>query len=501
MNVAPVLPIVVPLLGALAALAGRRWLAWQRGVGIVTSFLMVVVAGWLLARVWSGGVPLVLHTGGWAAPFGITLVVDLLAALMLLVSAVLATAVAVYACGDLEAERFRFGFVPLTLIMMMGVNGAFLAGDIFNLYVWFEVLLSASFVLLALGGERRQMEGSVKYVTLNLISSALFLAGVGLLYGMAGTLNMAQLAQLVASGALGGEVTLSAVLFLTGFGIKAGIFPLFFWLPASYPTPPASVSAIFSGLLTKVGVYALMRFFTLIFVQDMAFTHGLLLVLAGLTMLSGVFGAASQFEMRAILSFHIVSQIGYMLMGLGLQTELALAGTIFFLIHNMIAKSNLFLVSGAVLHLKGTTQLKQLGGLYRERPLLSVLFLLSAMSLAGVPPLSGFVAKLLLIMAALRAEQWLVCGVGLFVGIWTLYSMTKIWANGFWASEPEERVVVEPVSRRRELLLLAPVAVLALLTVLVGVGGVAVFEVCREAAGQLLDRTFYIEHVLGGGPR
>ena len=499
MNVIPALPILVPLLGALVALVGRRSLVWQKTVGILTSLLMVGVSALLVVKVADGTAPLVLHTGGWPAPYGITLVVDMLAAALLLLSAVLAATVAVYACGDLDDDRFRFGFVPLTLIMMMGVNGAFVAGDVFNLYVWFEVLLSASFVLLALGGERKQMEGSVKYVALNLISSALFLAGIGILYGMAGTLNMAQLAQVVSEGGSGGSATLSAALFLAGFGIKAGIFPLYFWLPASYPTPPASVSAIFSGLLTKVGVYALIRVFTLIFAEDVAFTHGLLLGLAALTMVIGVFGAASQFEIRAILSFHIVSQIGYMIMGLALFTQLALAGTIFYVIHNMVAKSNLFLVSGAIQHIKGSTQLKKIGGLYKERPLLSILFLISAMSLAGVPPLSGFFAKFILMVAALRAEQWLMCGVGLFVGLLTLYSMTKIWANGFWAPQPEETPSIEPLSSAKWFALLFPITVLAIITICMGLGAMTVFEFSDRAAVQLLDRTFYIEHVLGGG--
>ena len=499
MNVIPALPILVPLLGALVALVGRRSLVWQKIVGIVTSLLMVAVSALLVVKVADGTAPLVLHTGGWTAPYGITLVVDMLAALLLFLSAVLAATVAVYACGDLDDDRFRFGFVPLTLIMMMGVNGAFVAGDVFNLYVWFEVLLSASFVLLALGGERKQMEGSVKYVALNLISSALFLAGIGILYGMAGTLNMAQLAQVVSEGGSGGSATLSAALFLAGFGIKAGIFPLYFWLPASYPAPPASVSAIFSGLLTKVGVYALIRVFTLIFLEDVAFTHGLLLGLAALTMVIGVFGAASQFEIRAILSFHIISQIGYMIMGLALFTQLALAGTIFYVIHNMVAKSNLFLVGGAIQHIKGSTHLKKIGGLYKERPLLSLLFLISAMSLAGVPPLSGFFAKFILIVAALRAEEWLMCGVGLFVGLLTLYSMTKIWANGFWAPQPEEASSVEPLSSAKLFALFFPITVLAIITICMGLGAMAVFEFSDRAAVQLLDRTFYIENVLGGG--
>lgn len=225
------------------------------------------------------------------------------------------------------------------LILLMGVNGAFVTGDLFNLYVWFEVLLTASFILLALGGERPQLEGSIKYVALNLLSSALFLAGIGILYGMAGTLNMAELANVVKDGERGGLVTMVAVMFMMAFGIKAGMFPLYFWLPASYPTPPAAVSALFSGLLTKVGVYSLIRVFTLIFTNDPEFLHGLILAGAGLTMLSGVLAAAAQYEMRKILAVHIVSQIGYIVMGLGLFTPLALAGTVIYLAHNIIVKT------------------------------------------------------------------------------------------------------------------------------------------------------------------
>ena len=498
MNLIPALPIIIPLLCALLALAKRGSILWQKIIGIFSSLLLLLISILLVLKVANGSAPLILHTGSWIAPYGITLVVDMLAAAMLLLSAILALAVSVYSCGDLDEDRFRFGFVPLTLIMMMGVNGAFLAGDIFNLYVWFEVLLIASFVLLSLGGKQKQMEGSVKYVTLNLISSALFLAGIGVLYGMAGTLNMAQLAEFISHGDSNSSAALSSALFLAGFGIKAGIFPLYFWLPASYPTPPASVSAIFSGLLTKVGVYALIRVFTLIFVQDVEFTHGVLLGLATFTMITGVLGAASQFEIRTILSFHIISQIGYMIMGLGLFTHLAIAGTIFYLIHHMIVKTNLFLVGGVILHLKGSAHLKRIGGLYKERPLLCILFMIPAMSLAGVPPLSGFFAKFILIVAALKAEQWLVCGVGLFVGLVTLYSMTKIWANGFWAAQPIEQNKIKPISNGRLFALLSPIIALALITICIGFGAMFVFDFAERASTLLLDRSFYIEHVLGG---
>jgi multicomponent Na+:H+ antiporter subunit D len=323
----PVLPIIIPLAGAVLCMLLRRNPALQRTLAVSVSVLLLGVALCLMIHTHEGTV-VVMHVGGWTAPYGITLAVDMLSSVMLVLAGLLALTVSVYACFDLDEARVRFGFFPLMLILLMGVNGAFVTGDLFNLYVCFEVLLTASFILLALGGERPQLEGSVKYVALNLLSSALFLAGVGILYGMAGTLNMAELAVVVQQGERGGLVTMVAVMFMMAFGIKAGMFPLYFWLPASYPTPPIAVTALFSGLLTKVGVYSLIRVFTLIFSTDPQFLHLLILIGAGLTMLSGVLAAASHYEMRRILSVHIVSQIGYIVMGLGLFTELALAGTV-----------------------------------------------------------------------------------------------------------------------------------------------------------------------------
>jgi multicomponent Na+:H+ antiporter subunit D len=381
----------------------------------------------------------------------------------------------------------------------MGVNGAFVTGDLFNLYVWFEVLLIASFILLALGGERAQLEGSIKYVALNLLSSALFLAGIGILYGMAGTLNMAELAVVVQQSERGGLVTMVAVMFMMAFGIKAGMFPLFFWLPASYPTPPAAVTALFSGLLTKVGVYSLIRVFTLIFCNDPEFLHQLILIGAGLTMLSGVLAAAAHYEIRKILAVHIVSQIGYVVMGLGLFTELALAGTIIYLAHIIIVKTNLFLVAGAVHRLKGTYELDKLGGLYTERPGLSILFLVSAMSLAGVPPLSGFFAKLTLIIAGLQQEAWLIVAVALAVSLLTLYSMVKIWAYAFWKPAPEARPDLDPMPTGKWVTFLFPMIGFTIITIGIGIFAGPIFDYAQVAAGQLMDSSGYIRAVLGGG--
>ena len=494
-----VLPIVAPLVAGIVSLLLWRSRPAQRIMGVVGALALLGTSAVLLQVVVREGVQAV-QIGDWPAPVGITLVADLFAAIMLVLGGLMGTAVSLYSLYSIDRGRESFGYYPLLLLLLTGVSGAFLTGDIFNLYVWFEVMLMASFVLLALGGERAQIEGALKYVTLNLMASAVFLAAVGILYGLTGTLNMADLAVKLAASEPSGIVTTVSILFLAAFGIKAAVFPMFFWLPASYHTPPVAVSAIFAGLLTKVGVYALIRVFTLLFVQDIAFTHGLILLVSGLTMVTGVLGAVAQNEFRRILSFHIVSQIGYMIMGLGLYTPMALAGSIFYIIHHIIVKTNLFLISGITCRLSGSFDLRRLGGLYVSRPGIGLLFLVPALSLAGMPPLSGFFAKLTLVRAGLDEGSYAIVATALAVGMLTLFSMTKIWHEVFWKESPLETAPTPPVVDVGMTGLLVPVVILAVLTIAIGLGAEPVFALATRAAHQLIDSSEYIAAVMGGRP-
>ncbi len=492
MGVLLILPVIIPFVTGIVMLLlwGRRDL--HRIVNVAGAALLLVAGVALLNHVSRHGIQ-ATQVGNWPAPFGISFVADLFSAIMVVITGVTALAIAIYSLGSMDEARERFGYYPLLHIMFMGVCGAFLTGDIFNLFVWFEVLLMSSFVLMALGGERAQLEGSIKYVTLNLISSALFLSAVGITYGAVGTLNMADLSQQLVLLNQPGLVTTLAMLFLVAFGIKAAMFPVFSWLPASYHTPPIAVSAIFSGLLTKVGVYALIRVFSLLFTQNIALTHTIILVIGALTMVTGVLGAVAQNEFRRILSVHIVSQIGYMLMGLGLFTTLALAGTIYYIIHNILAKMNLFLISGIVHRLRGSYELKDLGGVYKSHPWLAILFLISAFSLAGFPPLSGFWGKLILVQAGLQVEQYIVVAVSLGVGLLTAFSMTKIWAEAFWKKAPETS---QPAPPRLGLgWMVAPAVGMALATVVLGVAIDPFYDVMERAAEQLLNPAEYIAAV------
>jgi len=492
-------PLVLPFLTAVLAFLLRAGPA-GRWIGVAGNVLLLGAAAFLMVRVLDQGV-IAAQMGTWPAPFGITLVADYLSAVMVVITAITALAVSVYALSDIDRRAEHLGYHALFNVLIGGVTGAFLTGDLFNLYVWFEVMLISSFGLLILGGRPEQIDGGVKYVALNLISTILFLSGIGLLYGMTGTLNMADLAQSVAQVENQGLVTVVAMTFMIAFGVKAALFPLFFWLPAAYHTPAFSVSAVFAGLLTKVGVYALIRMFTLVFTGDIGFTHEILLWVAAFTMVTGVLGAAAQNDMRKILSFHIVSQIGYMILGLALYTPLAVAGAVFYLVHHIVVKANLFLIAGIGAKIAGSTDLARIGGLYKSAPLLAVLFLIPAFSLAGFPPLSGFWAKYILVAAALEVQGWVVAGVALVVGLLTIYSMTKIWAEAFWKPHPEGRdptLASLPPGARRALVL--PVAGLAALTLIIGFFPDPFVTFAETAAAQLLDPSRYVAAVLGIQP-
>ena len=494
MELALVLPVVLPL-GTAAVLIGlvrfpslRRWLTLVALAGTVAS------CAFLLSEV-SDGLVVSGQLGGVAFPIGITLVVDAFSAILLTVSSVMLLAVFVYAVGSPRTDETRAFFHSLYLILAAGVSASFLTGDLFNLFVAFEVTLTASYVLITYRGTRAQIRHGMTYVVISLVASTLFITGVGLVYAATGTVNMADLATKL------GEIdpglrTALGTLFLVVFGIKAAIFPLFFWLPDSYPVAVSPVTAIFAGLLTKVGVYAIIRSHTLLFGNSAPST--LLLVIAGLTMLTGVLGAISQDDVKRILSFHIISQIGYMIFGLGLYSLAGLAATVFYIVHHIVVKTTLFLVGGMIEEKAGTGSLRQLGGLLHTSPLLAWLFLLPALSLAGIPPLSGFVAKLALIEAGFAIGANLTVAVAIAVSALTLFSMTKIWSGVFWGQpdeDPPNPATLGPERVRFPRLMVGPTAVLVALSVLYVVAAGPLYELGEIAATGLIDSSQYLAAV------
>lgn len=485
-------PVAIPLVTAAATALAWNHRPVQRVLSGAGAALMLLAALALLWQVQAEGIQ-AIRFGNWAPPFGVVFVADRLGAAMVAITGIMALAAWVFGLADIRAREARAGFHPLFHGMLAGVNGAFLTGDIFNLYVWFEVMLITAMGLLVIGRTRAQLDGVLKYAVLNLLSTLFFLAAVALLYGVTGTLNMADLALLLPRAEPSVALSVSALLLLCGFGIKAGYFPLFFWLPASYHTASVTVSAVFAGLLTKVGVYACFRVFTLVFSVEHNGVREILAVMAAGTMVFGVFGAAVQWDVRRILAFHIVSQIGYMLLGLALATPLALAGGIFYVVHHIIVKANLFFIAGAIHRAGGSFDVRRSGGLLRRSPLLAVLFLVPALSLGGIPPLSGFWAKFMVVDAALKDAAFWLAGAALFTGLLTLYSMTKIWTEAFW----KEPVLPRAQARAVPPPMLAAIGALAALTVLIGLHAEPFIRFAQAAAAELAEPRAYIAAVLG----
>ncbi|MFL1463985.1 proton-conducting transporter membrane subunit [Roseococcus sp. DSY-14] len=492
------LPVLIPLAAcALTAVLRGRPQA-QRAITAVAALALLLAAALLVAEVVQRGV-IASQMGDWPAPFGITMVADLLAAAMVAITALMYAAIAVYAHAD-DGVRAEEGlWHPLLAALVLGVAGAFLAGDLFNLYVWFEVMLIASFGLLVLGGGREQLDAAVKYAVLNLVATTVFLIAVGLGYGLTGTLNLADMARRMPEVPNQGAAAAVGFLLLAAFAAKAAVFPLFFWLPASYHTAIAPVAAIFAGLLTKVGVYAILRIVTLIYPAGQEWLAPLLWVVAAGTMVVGVLGAAAHWDIRRILSFHIISQIGYMIVGIAIATPFAIAGAVLYVLHHIIVKANLFLVAGAIRRAGGSFSLAALGGLWRRDPWLGIMFAIPALSLAGLPPLSGFWAKLFVVQSGFDAGFYVLASIALATGVLTLYSMLKIWLEAFW-KEPPEGAPVLPLEGRERALLLGPVAVLGIVTLTIGLWAEPFAAYALAAGEQLAGREAYIAAVLGARP-
>ncbi|GAA5236442.1 Na+/H+ antiporter subunit D [Verticiella sediminum] len=487
------LPIGIPLFTLAVCALCWRSTALQRWINLAGSLALLAAAVALVGAT-RGGEILATQFGHWAPPFGITFVADMLAAAMVLITAIMAVAVSVYGFAPGESGPRHAFYHPLLQGLLLGVIGAFLTGDIFNMYVWFEIMLISSFGLLAVDATREQLDAGVKYVALNLIMTTVFLIAIGFLYGATGTLNMADLARVLPEHGNPGLVMTLAVMFLIAFGSKAALFPLFFWLPASYHTANTPVLAIFAALLTKVGVYAILRCFTLLFPVEGTFLVPVIGVIAALTMVTGVLGAAAHFDIRRILSFHIISQIGYMLVGVMIATPLALAGAVLYVIHHIIVKANLFLIGGAIARVGGSYDLKRIGGLQRKAPLLALLFAVPALSLAGLPPLSGFWAKFLVIKPSLDTGQVAMAVVALAVGVLTLFSMVKIWNEAFWKPAPDA-ALAQTAERRVAGAMLLPIAALALITLTIGLYPEPFVTYAELAADQLLHPATYVEAV------
>jgi multicomponent Na+:H+ antiporter subunit D len=531
------LTIIIPLTGAGLTLVASRRPRTQRVLSVATLSVQLAVEIVMLLAVSANG-PLVMHVGGWTAPFGISLVADQLASFMLVVSTIVSLAVLVYAISQGMADESETPetpvsiFHPTYLILVTGVSNAFIAGDLFNLFVSFEILLTASYVLLTTGGTRERLRAGAPYIVVSLLSSLVFLSAIAMLYAATGTVNLADLSVKLADVPAGIVAALQALL-LVAFGVKAAVFPMSAWLPDSYPSAPAPVTAVFAGLLTKVGIYAIIRVQTLLFPPG---SFGTLLMMAALlTMIVGILGAVASSGIKRMLSFTLVSHIGYMLFGIALGSQAGMAAAIYYVAHHILVQTALFLGVGLIERVAGTTILARLGGLAAAAPVLSILFFIPAMNLAGVPPLSGFLGKVGLFEAGVadgRVLALILVAGGTLTSLLTLYAMVRVWGRAFWRPVPEvialdgDSGALETESgrslparreaqrqalreaRRREAgdkaarlpigMIGATTAIVAI-SVLLTIGAGPIYDFADRAAANIVDRSVYIDAVLGAG--
>lgn len=488
-----VLPTLLSLILALCNLGLRKNLMAVRVLSIVGSFFIFGVSLAIFLQVLDLG-PQRIQIGSWEAPYGIAFSVDTLSAILILVAALIGFVGTIASHAVLSRKQELRGFHVLYHLLMMGVYGSFSTGDLFNMYVWFEVLLVASFVLIAISREQHSLAGDYKYAVLSILGSFLFLFGIALVYTGTGTLDFRDLALTLQADTQGQGVQLGAVFLLMAFALKAGLVPFHFWLPASYPSTMAPVAAIFSGLLTKVGVYAMLRVLVSPLLMQDPWMWEALRIIALSSMVLGVLGAISRFSIQSILSFHIISQVGYIVLALSLGTKAGIVACVFYLVHHIVVKTNLFFASAYLRGLSNETDVRKMGNLIDVSWFPTTLFAISALSLVGVPPFSGFWAKVFTLQATMEKSDWFAFVICLLVSLFTLMSMLKIWSEVFWKPSIGNPVIMDQ-SRLRFIFI--PLLILNLWTIAVGFGSSQIKELSERVYGEL---TFYQNQESGDQP-
>lgn len=490
MNNAIVFPMVIPLLTGILLVFLRANIKVQRIVTVIALSANIVLSLYLIQLVRLDGIQTV-HFGGWEAPFGISFVADTFALLLVITANIITLLCTLYAFKTITKKRENLYFYALVQFLLAGVNGSFLTGDIFNLFVTFEVMLLASYALITLGATKKQLKESVKYIAINVVASSFFLIAVAYLYGLLGTLNMAHLSVRIEEVGQTPLITIVSIVFLLVFSLKSALL-LYQWLPGAYSTPPTAVAALFGALLTKVGVYALFRTFSLMFYHEQHITHTMIGVMAALTLIGGSIGALSYTNIRQVVSFNVVIAIGFMLVGLALLSTEAIEGAVYYLIHDMFVKALLFLLAGTMIYVASSEKMDEISGLIRNYPSLGWMFFIATLSLAGIPPLSGFIGKVLIGVAAIEKQAFILLFLSFLSSLIVLYTLIRVFMNCFWGETIMSAEDEVPLPKS----MLAPSIVLVIISFAIGLGVDGLAPFVTDAAETLLHPDLYIDAVL-----
>lgn len=494
-DVLPILGFVIPFVSGVIMMAlGQKKIILHRIISAITAVIMILTSIFTVYYVYNNGL-ISSSLGNWEPPYGINVVIDMMSALLILTTSIITFAVIVYSFQTIGKEREQYYYYPMVLFMISGVIGAFSTGDIFNMFVFFEVFLLASYVLITLGGTKIQVQEGFKYLLFNIIASNFFILGVAYLYSVMGSLNFADI-HIKLEGYDGNLAIISiiSVVFLLVFASKAGLFPFYFWLPGSYNAPPIPILVLFGSLLTKVGVYAIARTYSLFFIDNVAFTHQMLMMIAVASIIMGSIGAIAYTDMKKIIIYNIIIAVGVIVLGLSMMDQSGTIGAMYYLIHDMIIKAVLFMLVGFIIYRTGETRFDKVGGLIKIHPWIGWMFFIATLALAGVPPLSGFYGKFYILQSLIENNHIISAVVLLLSSLAVLYSVIRIFINVFWGEEMDFNRL-KPI--KSDKILFSSFA-MVILSIIYGLGADILYPLMDMAAQSLYDPSTYSGNILGG---
>ncbi|MDU0461452.1 Na+/H+ antiporter Mnh2 subunit D [Staphylococcus ureilyticus] len=481
-----ILPLLLPAICALVLVFIRTHSRLSRIFSIGTMSITTIISLLLLIYVMQHK-PIALDFGGWKAPYGIQFVGDSLSLLMVTTSSFVVTLIMAYGFGSREKRAIRYYLPSFILFLTVGVIGSFLTADLFNIYVMFEVMLLASFVLITLGQSVEQLRAAIIYVVLNILGSWLLLLGIGLLYKLTGTLNFALVAQRLTEMQGESSVVIISMVFLIAFGAKAALV-LFMWLPKAYAVLNTELAALFAALMTKVGAYALIRFFTLLFDDYSGITHPLLVVLSCITMLIGAFGVLAYRDIKKIAAYQVILSIGFIILGLGSNTISGVNGAIFYLTNDIVVKTLLFFIIGSLVYITGYRQYKNLYGLAKKEPFFGVAFVVMILAIGGVPPFSGFPGKVFIFKGAVENGNYIGLTLMILTSLIGMFSLFRIFFTMYLGNADKgEHIDFKPIPKYRKGL----IGILVAAIIGMGLAAPLIFKVTDNATHLNMDDGLY----------
>ncbi|UBH16013.1 Na+/H+ antiporter subunit D [Macrococcus armenti] len=482
-----VMPIIIPAITAIILiLIGKRPII-KRMVAFFGTLITFISAMIQFVHVYRNGTTY-LELGNWKVPYSIVLVSDMFSSLLVVTTSLITLVMIFYSYQTIGKDRETYYYYTSVMFMLAGLNGAFTTGDIFNLFVFFEVFLISSYVLMIIGGTKIQLQESIKYILINVTSSAFFVLAIGMLYSVIGSLNMADISKRISTIENQDIIVVISILFIFIFATKAGMFPLYFWLPGAYYAPPIPILALFGALLTKVGVYAIYRTYSLFFSYSGPVVTNVLLVLSLLTIIFGCIGALAYFDMKKIIIYNIMIAVGVIIMGIVIFTKESTIGGIYYLLHDMIIKASLFMLVGVIIKITGETDIRNIGGLIKRYPVLGWTFFIAALSLAGIPPLSGFFGKYFIVKAAFMEGYTWSAIIILISSLVVLLSVIKIFIMVFFGDDKNKVYHPEPYYKT-----LVASVIMTAIAVLFGVGSEQLYPFIAQAAEHLYDPVTYVK--------